>query len=451
MNTVLFRADASPEIGFGHVSRCLAIAADIKESFQCCLVTRRPSAFVLERLGAEGVDLLVIPEEVPLFSEPEWLDKESPSRTAVVCLDGYDFTNSYRREIRGCGFRLVVIDDVPDGEYDADAILNHAPGIVQSAYSATAGCRFFLGLSHLMIHPSFCTPKIGFRKGWFICLGGSDPQDHVATVAQRVLRSTSEHVTIVLGAAYQYRDRFERTFEAEATILTGLTPAQMAAQMQTCAFGICSASTTAMEFLATGGRLGVIQTAENQVLLYNGLIESGYARPWTEVLSKPTALPPVDIGRQSFRSLFRYLSQPEIAIRPASFEDGLLLLEWRNDPTTAKNSKNSRPISQEDHLKWLKETLTRAEIRLWIAEEGCTAVGTCRSFFDGAMYTLSWTVAPAARGKGVGSRIVAALLRVTPRPWRAEILPDNTASLRIAHSFGLLEQDAQDGICIFEG
>ena len=58
--------------------------------------------------------------------------------------------------------------------------------------------------------------------------------------------------------------------------------------------------------------------------------------------------------------------------------------------------------------------------------------------------TASFMVAPEARGRGVGSRMVAMAAAAIAGPIRAEIKPDNGASIRIAEAAGM-QLDREDG------
>ncbi|MCB9233557.1 MAG: GNAT family N-acetyltransferase [Bacteroidia bacterium] len=127
----------------------------------------------------------------------------------------------------------------------------------------------------------------------------------------------------------------------------------------------------------------------------------------------------------------------EIVLRPATFADWEQLLAWRNDPVTRQSSHNVEPVREEVHRNWLKSVLENPDRKLFIALEGDEAVGTCRADLHGDVYELSWTIAPAARGRGIGKRMVQALAQQMGGRLRAEVLAGNPASGRIAEAAGL--------------
>ena len=119
-------------------------------------------------------------------------------------------------------------------------------------------------------------------------------------------------------------------------------------------------------------------------------------------------------------------------IRPARMSDAELLFQWRNDPLTCAMSRSSDPASWDAHISWLTGRLARSEPHIYIAETS-TPVGTFR--LDGD--EISYTVAPEARGKGIGLAMLCGASEMFG-PLRAEIYERNTVSIRIAQRAGMI-------------
>ena len=141
-----------------------------------------------------------------------------------------------------------------------------------------------------------------------------------------------------------------------------------------------------------------------------------------------------------------------VALRLAALQDADLLLAWRNDPQTRSASHDNNEIALTQHLSWLTELLGDSSRRLFIAEQGGVAIGSVRAD-KGADGTteLSWTVAPDARGQGLGRRMLAALLEEICGPVRAEVKVGNLASMRIAESAGLRLICEEQGVLHYVG
>lgn len=128
----------------------------------------------------------------------------------------------------------------------------------------------------------------------------------------------------------------------------------------------------------------------------------------------------------------------ELSVRTATLDDCQMLLEWRNDPLTRSGSRNSELIDEKSHRKWLSESLANPKRRLLIACVKSEPVGTVRIDFADQC-EVSWTVAPSARGKGLGAKMVELVLRDFERPLVAVVRSTNRASLRIAKTVGFVQ------------
>jgi RimJ/RimL family protein N-acetyltransferase len=119
-------------------------------------------------------------------------------------------------------------------------------------------------------------------------------------------------------------------------------------------------------------------------------------------------------------------------LRPATLQDAALLLEWRNDELTREASINAEPVGWDSHIAWLEASLKNPRRKLLIGETD-RAVGTVRIDY-GEETELSWTVAPDARGQGVGKAMVMAAM--PEGPVIAHIKRGNIGSQKIAEAAG---------------
>jgi UDP-2,4-diacetamido-2,4,6-trideoxy-beta-L-altropyranose hydrolase len=145
------------------------------------------------------------------------------------------------------------------------------------------------------------------------------------------------------------------------------------------------------------------------------------------------------------------LPQMTLTLRPASQADAQLLFDWRNDPMTRQNSMDTRPVAWSEHLRWLAASLARSDRRLLVAEIDRQRVGTVRLDYVAEHCTLSWTVAPAHRGRGVGQAMVAkAVAEAGVTVVLAAIKEGNMASARIAEACGFSRVgSSDDGIVLY--
>src|SRR5829696_2800333 len=127
----------------------------------------------------------------------------------------------------------------------------------------------------------------------------------------------------------------------------------------------------------------------------------------------------------------------ELYLRPAVAADRDLLLKWRNDPQTRSVSRDVHVISADEHDTWLKRVLADPTRRLLIAELDGAPIGEVR--FDRlgpGCYEVSISLAPDARGRGLGSRLLRFAVEWAWRATNARLLDaaireGNEASMRI--------------------
>lgn len=134
-------------------------------------------------------------------------------------------------------------------------------------------------------------------------------------------------------------------------------------------------------------------------------------------------------------------------LRPVTFEDAKMLLVWRNDPETRQQSRNRQEVTWDDHVLWLKRSLSNPRRKLYLAEEAGALIGTVRSDqIEKGVVELSWTIAPAARGKGWGKKMVLEFVReFHPQDQlTATIRKGNIASEKIAQALGLHPESLED-------
>ena len=126
------RADATTNIGTGHVMRCIALSQAWKDKGgQVVFISHCESKKLQERIIAEGFDFIYIENPHP---HPADLDKtietlstmNYPSSTNDwLVVDGYHFDSMYQKKIKEAGYRLLWIDDYGHADrYYADIVLN---------------------------------------------------------------------------------------------------------------------------------------------------------------------------------------------------------------------------------------------------------------------------------------------------------------------------------------
>lgn len=89
------------------------------------------------------------------------------------------------------------------------------------------------------------------------------------------------------------------------------------------------------------------------------------------------------------------------------------LFAWRNDPDTIKHSLSSKPVTVDEHVKWLKTALANTDIAIYVARDPGQGwkVGMGRlERRDATTTEISVNMNPRWRGRGYGKKTINALV-----------------------------------------
>lgn len=264
---ILFRADASAEIGYGHFIRTLALADILKDDYKCELYTQAPSEYQRKEC-AKVCRLIELPADDTRFQ----LFLDGLKGDEIVVLDNYFYTTEYQKAIKNKGCKLVCIDDMHDKHYVADAIINHGP-VTSDEFDCEPYTRLFLGDQYKLLRKPFLTKPQSRRRNnvAIVNLGGADPFKLTDKVISLLLEADSgyEIVAILGDTVYLSEDNRRRV-----CVFSRLSAEEMAELFETSAFGILPASTVSIEAASRGLPMMIGYQADNQ--------EEGYIKSAAE-------------------------------------------------------------------------------------------------------------------------------------------------------------------------
>lgn len=140
----------------------------------------------------------------------------------------------------------------------------------------------------------------------------------------------------------------------------------------------------------------------------------------------------------------------EIDLRPATDLDRELVLDWRNDCGVRAASRERSEIAPREHAVWWEAHMADPDRQLLIAELAGEPVGQVRFEPVGSgAYELSVSLAAERRGRGFGSKLIAAgaeWLFANTGASRIEacVRPGNAASLAAFERAGFRPIERQD-------
>ncbi len=473
------RADASAAVGTGHVMRMLALAQAARRT------SGRPAVFFCEelppalraRLEAEGCEVRMLPS----VASPEGdaratlAELEAMGGEAVLVADGYRFGPGFQTALRAGGVRLMVMDDNGEnGAYECDWILNQNIHATEAFYRRRpAGARVLLGPRFALLREEFLRAGPASReipaqaRRVLVTMGGADPGNMTGAILTGLakLGPVDGELCVVLGGGNSRGEEIERAARVLpwATVRVARNVIDMAPVLAQADLAVTAGGSTCWEMCLLGLPMLVISIAENQRMLAQGLgaagaaCVAGYAGEFDpDGLGESVAdLMADEARRRSLSSAARRLVDgrgcervlsalrgEDVFLRPATMDDAERLWEWANDPAVRAVSFHPDPIPWKTHCAWLRRKLEDGRVLLLIAETDAGPAGMVRfEREEDGNAVVSVIVAASARGRGWGSKIIAAGTRRFADTSgctlvRAYIKPGNRASVSVFERAG---------------
>jgi UDP-2,4-diacetamido-2,4,6-trideoxy-beta-L-altropyranose hydrolase len=463
-NTNIFlRADGDGRIGLGHVHRLLALVEVLHTHFVCRFVIRDPLPGL--RLAIENAGSGI----VPLTPDGGQDDGEWSSvltGNEIVVVDGYQFDTKYQEYIKRVGSSLLCIDDINAYPFVADVIINPAGGVDMESYVAPATTKKFSGPRYAPVKPAFVRVNRANVQSEshniLICMGGADPGNFTERVFRALTDLPFHKAYLIVGEAYAHRASLMScisSFGRTAEVLSNCTSSQLAAIMGMCDVAVCSASGVSYEYLTVGGELYIVQTADNQKLMYQFLISEGLAFDFgkyrvqaSEVVRSTEIQARIFDGQahHRIRKIFWELDfNLNVSIRRASSSDLHQLFEWTNDPEVRKQSFNSDLVKFEEHKAWFNKKMVDPLSVIYIFEVKRVAVAVVR-FEIGKNTVINYSLDKHHRGKGWGSLVLQRAILRFFEEHAAEstiigyVKPGNAGSCRAFESAGFSRSETKE-------
>ena len=227
---VLVRADASVDIGSGHLMRCLTLADQL-----CCKGAE--VAFVCRDIPGGMFDLLQTRgyrfEKLPLpeaGKDPQLFDAEETIKAAGrlfpeglewLVVDHYEFDAAWERTLRSHTRKLMVIDDLASRQHDCDLLLdqNYYRDLNQRYQGLVPEqCITLLGPAYVLLRPEFAEARRRLRardgtiRRILVFFGGSDSTNQTQKVVEalKLRERPGIDVDVVVGSVNPNRNTIQR-------------------------------------------------------------------------------------------------------------------------------------------------------------------------------------------------------------------------------------------------
>lgn len=268
---IVFRTDGNPQIGTGHIMRCLSLADALQEREKKIIFVVAESylQLLIEGRGFSctvlGTSYDQMEEELPLFFPILQQD-----RPGLIILDSYFVTLKYMEAVKSMA-PLLYIDDLNVFDYPADIVVNYNIYGPETTYPQNK--TYFLGPQYTPLRKEFHGLERRIVKerveDILISTGGGTDQYHVALRCAEYLQEhplyENMNFHFVLGAMNQDVVELEQIAEKCPFIKLHRQVTNMCSLMLRCDVAISAAGTTLYELCACGLPTVTYILADNQI------------------------------------------------------------------------------------------------------------------------------------------------------------------------------------------
>ena len=437
---LFIRADASDQIGTGHMMRCLALAQAWQDAGgQVVFAMAMKDPVIEARLRAEDMGVVYLPARPGSADDTTQTTALAQQESAAwVVVDGYHFGAECQQMIKDSGLNLLFIDDNGHAEhYYADLVLNQNISASAGLYANREPyTRLLLGTRYVLLRREFLR-----WQGWkreipvvarkvLVTLGGADP-DNVTLKVVRALDQVAvdglEAVVVVGGSNPHYEQLQSAIRNSPFAIRLERNVTNMPELMAWADVAVTAGGSTCWELACMGLPNLVLVLADNQRSIAERLDAAGVAvnLGWYENLSPvkvAQALAQLMVAAGRRADMARYgrelvdcggsdrvltqLKSRRIRFRSVCEEDCRLIWEWANEPNVRAVSFSTELIPWERHVQWFKSKLNDSDCIFYVAINEESPIGQVRYDVNGNESVISISIDQKFRGQGYGSAII---------------------------------------------
>ena len=263
---VVIRADGGGSVGWGHLSRCAALAEVLSEAGVEVDWACRAEPSVQTLTGTTPALTLSGPPTLGALpaSEAQVVSAFAADADWII-VDHYGADTAYLKGLRSQSSARVLLFE--DHQVRGGADLRLAPTQESSPDTLT-------GAGFQVVRPCFSRTRTQTeRRGWLLALGGADPRDDTAACVTEL--QSGPPLTVLASHTIAARQNLDQLLRPPTQRVAWMPPEALAEAFATCESALVSASTLSWEALATGTPIVALQTADNQVGVARTLRDAG--------------------------------------------------------------------------------------------------------------------------------------------------------------------------------
>lgn len=272
------RADASPELGTGHLMRCRALARTLKRrGAEIVFFSGRLPEWLARELMSDGFRYVQLDdrpdEQEAIINE---LTRETEETFDWLVVDHYGWGEQQESAVAPHVRRLMVIDDLANRRHYCDLLLDQNDfsqahqrynGLVPPSARMLLGSRYALLRDEFAANREAVKIRDGHVKTLFVCFGGSDPTNETVKALEALNDESFADLSIhiVIGRSHSRIDQIVQKCQADPRIHLHIQSGQIAKLMAQSDLALAAGGTMTWERYCMGLPGLVIAVADNQI------------------------------------------------------------------------------------------------------------------------------------------------------------------------------------------
>jgi UDP-2,4-diacetamido-2,4,6-trideoxy-beta-L-altropyranose hydrolase len=319
--TCVFRADASEEVGTGHLVRCRTLASAMAARGWRIWFASQATAGYDASMRSIG-EVLEIPKHLEPSSELGWIREHLPSDVTACVTDGYGIAAGWQQSARRWASIIVAIDDLAAAPQDVDILVNPNLGREPKEYVGLVPrtADLLVGPHFALVRPEFAAarnalgPRSGDVRRALVFLSGSDVPNITEVAANACVMANLE-ADVVLGAANPQVDSLVTWASKQPLVRLHSNVDYMADLMSSADIAIGAGGSASWERCVLGLPSVLVVLAENQARNVEALVASGssISLGWHDRVDVPAILGAVETLKRS-PALVREMSRAAFGV-----------------------------------------------------------------------------------------------------------------------------------------
>ncbi len=287
---LIFRCDASSNLGWGHFRRCYALAEIAQQSgrYKVYFLSRPLPKGLEKKLKEIHASVHFIPEEASLDQDLATIHSmfDMMSRkNIIVCVDHYDWTTECFKELKqDPRIILMSFDDGQRRHYETDFLINQNLDANNILFSTSSDCQRLLGPKYVMIRDEIHTlrqnptERMAENFQFLVTLGGGDRWGHSIKAIEAVKQTNMKFEThIVVGTQWPHVERAKRLIGNHPRIHLYEDPSFFPQLLARADLALCGAGSTTYELAYLGIPMLTVSLVPHQTPIGKAWEERGIA------------------------------------------------------------------------------------------------------------------------------------------------------------------------------